>query len=343
MVPGVTQVMRDSGAEVAVFALRRRSGQALPFMEKSGLDVYFREGNKNVAKDIVPGLFWLIKQLKAWQPTHLWTSLTKATLLGQIAGQYLNIPVISWQHNAFLKPWNKHLLRLRKKRSRLWIADSNHIGTMTNKSLGVPSEQIKVWPIFAANPEAPVAQCWEPGSAIRIGSLGRLHPNKGYDILLQALNIMKSQGFTPPAPLEITIAGDGDCRQELTRIIEHSEIDYVHLPGFLSPATDFLATLHLYIQPSRNEGFCIAAHEAMQAGLPVIASSVGEMQFTISPGNTGYTVPPEDPHALAKALIRSLQEPEKLYAMGQTARDQLLKTYSHDRFRELGQSILRLI
>jgi len=58
--------------------------------------------------------------------------------------------------------------------------------------------------------------------------------------------------------------------------------DRLVLAGFVERPRDFLAGLHLYLQPSRSEGLCIAAHEAMQAGLASIVSAVGEMPYRLA-------------------------------------------------------------
>ncbi|MGH1560339.1 glycosyltransferase family 4 protein [Caulobacter segnis] len=67
------------------------------------------------------------------------------------------------------------------------------------------------------------------------------------------------------------------------------------LVGFQDRPGDFLRGLHVYLQPSRSEGLCIAAHEAMEASLPAIVSAVGEMPFSVLDERTGLVVAPDDP------------------------------------------------
>jgi glycosyltransferase involved in cell wall biosynthesis len=115
------------------------------------------------------------------------------------------------------------------------------------------------------------------------------------------------------------------------------------LPGYIDRPQHFLSGLHLYLQPSRSEGFCIAAHEAMVAGLPVLASAVGEIQFSVREGITGHTVPPRDVPALADRLGRIIAEPGRLHAMGIAARSLILERFSIGRFTAAGQTIMRRI
>src|SRR5579884_2477039 len=107
-VPAITRVLRDAGAEVAVFALTRRDGRAIAPMEAAGLSVAVRDGGLT---DHLAALRWLDRAVAAYRPTHIWTSLTRATLLGQLVGLRRRLPVICWQHAAFLLPGNLRLLR----------------------------------------------------------------------------------------------------------------------------------------------------------------------------------------------------------------------------------------
>ncbi|MBL8554251.1 MAG: glycosyltransferase, partial [Phenylobacterium sp.] len=169
-VPAVTEVLRGQGAEVELFALTRRDGRALAPMHASGLPTHVRGGGET---DHVQALSWLRRQLGRWRPQLIWTSLSRATLLGQIVGQMMGVPVVSWQHAAYLKPANRLLLRARQKASAMWVADSYSVLELTASRLHVPPQRLMLWPLFAADPAAPQAAPWRPGGPLRIGSLGR--------------------------------------------------------------------------------------------------------------------------------------------------------------------------
>lgn len=330
-VPSVADVLRRNGAEVAIFALTRRDGRAIAPMEAAGFPVIVREGGE---KDHAAALRWLNGQMRAWRPDVIWTSLTRATLLGQLVGLRRRRPVVSWQHAAFLKPANLRLLRATNRLSRLWLGDSETITQMTADRLGIGPDRLMTWPIFRANPDAPTAAIWQPGEPVRIGSLGRLHPVKGYDVLIEALRRL------PPdlAAWELAIGGDGAERPALEAAIVAAGLTNVRLAGYVDPAA-FLAGLHLYVQPSRSEGLCVAAHEALTAGLPVVASAVGELPRAIDP-SVGRLAPPGDPDALAVALADLLSQPEVLATMGAAARTKMLDRYGPDRFEAAGKAIL---
>lgn len=332
-IPSICRVMRDHGAEIRVFALTARDARALPSLRAAGLDVAVREGGE---RDHAAATLWLDQQVRDWVPSVLITSLTRATLLGQLVGLRRSVPVASWQHAAYLKPANAQLLRLSRHLSGMWISDSASVGRWTEQYLGVSRARLVEWPIFRADPVVPQANLATSSVPIRIGSLGRLHPVKGYDVLIEALADLGAQG----ADIQVCVGGDGPARPQLEALAHARGLKTLRFLGYVGNPQDFLAGLHLYVQPSRSEGFCIAAHQAMQAGLPVIASGVGELSRTIVQGRTGVTVPPGDPIALATALRRLLAAREGLSSMGAAARCAVLEAFGPERFAAAGAAVV---
>ncbi|KLI63994.1 glycosyltransferase family 4 protein [Aurantiacibacter marinus] len=335
--PQIIGSLRQAGAEVRVFALTRRNGLAIPRLLERGIEPVVREGGE---KDHPAALRWITQQVHDWRADVLWTSLTRATLLGQIAGQRFKLPVVSWQHNAFLKPWNERILRWRAAASDIWVADSAQVADLTRNRLDIAAKDVVTWPIFAANPDAPQSRSWTEGEMLRIGSLGRLHPAKGYDILIAALAQLQSTGFEPAAKFQITIGGIGKDEAQLKSQAAAAGLDTIRFAGFVEDPAAFLADQHLYLQPSRREGFCIAAHEAMQAGLPVIVSQTGEMPFTVDDPAIGLAVPVGNVPALAEALGQMLSQPLILKDMGHRARERVLEKFSQSHFDEIGAALV---
>ena len=337
-IPAVTRVLRNAGAHVEVFALTRRDGRALPAMLEDGLEVHIREGGD---RDHLSAYRWLDKKMAEFKPTLIWTSVARASIIGLLLGRKYNVPVVCWQHMATLKFSRFLLFYLLRKRPAMWIGDSDRVSEVTAKRFNVPSEKMATWPLFSVNPNAPQAQPWLNGQTLRLGSLGRLHPNKAYGILIDALALLRKRSFIAPVPFEILIAGDGG---DLNKLLLKAELagvaDQIHFVGFADNPQDFLASLHIYLQPSRTEGFCIAVHEAMQASLPIIATTVGQIPYTVEAGKSGWLVAPGDVGALAEALAEVLTHPERLAAMGQAAYARVFPRYSAEAFRHAGENIL---
>lgn len=323
--PRVISLLEREGFEVVVLALTRRDGRSLPAFTEAGIEVRVRDGGE---RDHVAALGWLRRQLREIAPDLVWSSLSRATLLCQLgAGR---VPLVSWQHNAFLRPANRLLMRALRRRTALWVADSEQVAELTAERLRVPRDEVMVWPLFAADPQAKQAAAWRPGEAVRIGSLGRLHRNKGYDVLVEALAKVGGR-------FEVSIAGEGAERDALVTQAEAADVE-LSLPGFVEPAA-YLAGLHLYVQSSRAEGLCIAAHEAMAAGLPMVASAVGELPNSIVEG-TGFLVPPGDAAALAEAIGRLVSTPGQLAVMGAAARARVLSRFGPERFEAAGRAVV---
>ncbi|MGB3167797.1 MAG: glycosyltransferase [Alteraurantiacibacter sp.] len=333
--PAILAALCGAGAEVRCAALTRRNAKGIAPIEAAGFPVVVRDGGE---RDHFAAYRWLKREARAFGATHIFTSLTRATLLGQQAGRALGLPVVSWQHNAFLKPWNERLLRWLAHRSALWVADSELVAGLTHTRLGVPRGRLVIWPIFFADPDTPQAAPWQEGAPVRVGSLGRLHPAKGYDVLIAALAILRARGITLPE-LDMTIAGEGGQRSALEAVRDRASLDLPRFIGFVDDPAAWLASLHLYLQPSRREGFCIAAHEAMAAGLPVIVSDTGEMPLTVDM-TMGRVVPVEDANALAEALADMLADPSCLAEIGEAARERVLGKFSRERFISIGAQIV---
>ena len=80
--------------------------------------------------------------------------------------------------------------------------------------------------------------------------------------------------------------------------------------------------------PSRYEGLPLAVLDAMLAELPVVAADVGSVREAVEDGSTGLLVPPDDPHALAAALRRVLDDPQLGHALGRRARAVALERFT---------------
>jgi len=337
----VLGLMQELGHEVKVLALLPQDGKAGPRLAQAGIP-YEVLGNHPWA--LFGPALRLLRRLRDDRPDLLWTSLTRGTLYGQLAGRLLGIPVVSWQHSDFLKPANLAILRRTRRLSLRWIADSAAVAEFTRLRLGIPADRIDVWAPFVADPGLPVATGWPGSGPLRLGSLGRLHHSKQYAVLLRAFARARELDAASAARLELHLAGDGEERAALESLAaELGLVEVLRFRGFVSPPAEFLSGLHGYVQTSLKEGFCIAAHEAMLAGLPVIATRVGELARSVRPGETGWLCEVGDVEALARAMLELASDPARAAAMGAAARAQVLERHSRERFRSIGERLLQVI
>lgn len=142
------------------------------------------------------------------------------------------------------------------------------------------------------------------------GSLGRLVPTKGYDILLKAWARKKIGDHGGV----LVLAGDGREKESLLNLARQLGISQeISFLGHVSDVPKFLQTLNGFVMPSRREGFGLALLEAMAAGLPVVASKVGGMPEILNPlcqEEQSYLVQSENQDLLADAMIKIMSWPE---------------------------------
>lgn len=336
-IPHLVARMRARGHTVRVLALSLQDGKSCERLDRAGIEwkVLGRS-----ARDWIGAARALFAEIRADRPDLIWTSLTGGTLYGQIAGAVCGIPVVSWQHNAFLRAGNRCALRLTRPLTGLWIADSQSVVDFSIRELGIDPARLLQWPIFRARED--VAQSTAPahGARLRIGSLGRLHVNKRYDDLLDAIAELQHREPGLAARLEFVIGGSGDQRDALLAKVRALNLRNVQFVGFVDDVHSFLASLHGYIQTSHHEGMCIAAHEAMQAGLPVIATAVGELQHSIIPGRTGWLCAAGDVTAMSRALQALAENPSRAAEMGAAGRERLLARFGENAFRQAADAAL---
>jgi glycosyltransferase involved in cell wall biosynthesis len=135
-------------------------------------------------------------------------------------------------------------------------------------------------------------------------AVGRLHPQKGYEILLDAAARWVADGG--PLPL-VAIAGDGPLHDQLAARIRAESLP-VTLLGRRDDVADLLAAADVCVLPSRWEARSLTAQEALRAGTPLVATRTGGLPELL--GDAAELVPVGDAGALAEAVVRVLTDRE---------------------------------
>ncbi len=145
-------------------------------------------------------------------------------------------------------------------------------------------------------------------------AVGRLHPQKGYDVLLDAA----ASWTGDPRPL-VAIAGDGPLEAGLDARIRAQRLP-VTLLGRRDDVADLLAAADLVVLPSRWEARSLTAQEALRAGTPLVATRTGGLPELL--GDGALLVPPGDAAALAGAVTGLLADPARAAALAAAGRAQ---------------------
>lgn len=146
-----------------------------------------------------------------------------------------------------------------------------------------------------------------PPESPSLVAVGRLTPQKGFDVLIEALPAVLERH----PDLQLTVFGEGPARRVLQeRINELGIANSVTLAGQVSDALASVATADLLVAPSRYEGLSNAVLEALCVGVPVVATSgPGASQDLVTEPAHGRLVPPGEPAPLASAIIEVLNSP----------------------------------
>jgi glycosyltransferase involved in cell wall biosynthesis len=195
------------------------------------------------------------------------------------------------------------------------LVNSDATGATVRASLPwFPGDRIRR--IYNPVPDPGSPKRAETSGRFRIGAVGRLVRQKGFDVLLTALASLD----TDP-PWDLVIAGDGALRGDLERRAGELGISSrVRFLGHVHDVPAVYAALDLLVVPSRYEGFGFVAAEGALAGLPVVASRVSSLPEVVRDGVTGRLVPPDDAAALAEAIASLARDPASARALGAAGR-----------------------
>jgi len=218
-------------------------------------------------------------------------------------------------------------MRVQKRLARRLYGRAHRIVCLTRRTAdwiaeacAVEAERIRVIPngldhqgVRALAGEPPPA--W-PAPGLRLLALGRLVGQKGFDILLDAFARARARGLEA----SLLVLGEGERRRELERQAGELQVrDVVSLPGHAANPYPALRAADAFVLSSRWEGFGLVVLEAMALGTPVVSTDCRSGPREILDG-TGLLVPPEDPGALADALLEIAADPERRARLAEQAR-----------------------
>jgi len=161
-----------------------------------------------------------------------------------------------------------------------------------------------------------------------MGMLAELHPTKRIKDAIAALAELKDE----QPDLVLVVLGEGEERARLQEQILNAGLsERVILAGFVQDGSSYLPAFDFFLMPSRVEALAYALIEAGYAGLPVIASRAGGMPEVVKHAETGLLVQPRNPHVLARAIRRTLENPEEAKEFANKLQSSVTKRFSKER------------
>jgi len=163
--------------------------------------------------------------------------------------------------------------------------------------------------------------------AVVVGSAGMLTEQKAHSVLIEAVDRANAES---ERPIELVISGDGELRGQLKAQIENADhSDRLHLLGFLQKREQVYKMMHeidVYAMPSRWEGFCVAALEAMAIGNACVFSDIPEFRRPFE--GLAYFHEVDNDSELSrqiKALVDNIEQKEQIE---KKARDHISREYT---------------
>lgn len=184
-----------------------------------------------------------------------------------------------------------------------YIAVSGAVAQYYRENKWVPEKKISLIHNTTEHEGAMIED--EKKFAYRLGFLGRLVHQKGLDILIKAMGLLKDKG----ARWTLIIGGTGPLKNDLTELVNEEGLqDKVTFSGNISEKDHFFNDIDVFVLPSRFEGFPLVLIEAGMYKMPVIATKVSGNPEIIRDNETGILVESENEYALAEAIEKYTDE-----------------------------------
>ncbi len=268
--------------------------------------------------------------------------LTYANIVGSISGVVAGIPVICSRRNLKDSPLHfstgryiletlcLNFLAKRVMANGYAIAEANNRRLLFTSIDVIPNAIIL--PDLISMEERLKIRGELVGDASRsiVFSSGRLFPVKRFEDIIAAVQIVRAS----IPDICLVIAGEGISRAGLEKRIR--DLDLAHnviLTGYRDDVPRLLMASDVYVNASSMEGMSVAILEAMAAGLPVIATDVGDTGRVVVDG-TGRLIPRHRPDMIASTLLDFFKNPKEMHRMGENARERIRLKYNADDWLE---------
>jgi glycosyltransferase involved in cell wall biosynthesis len=275
---------------------------------------------------------------------HGWGTFLEGAAASFFAPRLAYVHTVHGAHLAYppglrsrVKVALRHLLERRLASRYRFIAAVSEVARQSaEREIGLPAERL----VTVHNGIACSADAAPPapggGTPLVLITVGRLAAVKNQGLMLQALAELRRSGVAA----RLVVVGDGPERDALSRqAAELGVSSDVSFAGFRKDVGSLLASADMFLLSSRYEGVSIALLEAMRAGLPVVATSVGGVPETVADGETGLLTPNDDAPAFAAAVRQLALDAGLRRRLGAAGHTRLQQHFSLEstarRYREL--------
>lgn len=337
---GLAQTFRQGKYDIkSVFASFYENGRGREFIEKTQKEGFQAVLMKNDTPHLWRATRELSQILRDNKPDIVFLHGFKPRLLGWIATCRLNVPIVGVSHGWTGEDWK---VRLYDKVDKWVHHRMDHVICVSKGQAekvirsGTPKNRVSVihnavqMERFMRNPvpedRHTLEQMFQRTKPPRflLGAVGRLSPEKGFDVLLNALATLDED-------VGLIIFGEGVLRDSLEEQAKQRGIaDRVVFAGFTSELDRYMPHFDLFVQSSHTEGLPCVLLEAMGAETAVVATNVGGTNEVVLEGETGLLVSSNDVTGLANAVRTLLAEDELRRNMGQRGRKRVQEHFTFE-------------
>lgn len=242
-------------------------------------------------------------------------------------------PAVIWHHHTgrfALEDRAAWLYRLAALRISGVITVNQALADWTQRRLGIPAERVRFIPNFVSETQTNQTTGLPGTAGARIVCVANLHADKDHLTLLRAMAEVVER--VPQAHLLLV----GEAREKSYRQMLKDELEKLHLKDHVSllgqrnDVAGILSACDIGVLSSVSEGLPMALIEYGFAGLPVIATEVGQCPDVLDQGKAGIMVPPGSPEKLAGALISLLESSELRHKLRERFSQRARETYSSE-------------
>jgi phosphatidylinositol alpha-1,6-mannosyltransferase len=293
---------------------------ALPLLRNLAFLVYLPVLIRRYRIDVVLHTIWLTALI-----SHLYYHFIPTPYFISVHASEILDDTRTWRRRlkGYLKRWR--ICALKKARGLFPVS---RFSAKIVSSLGIEKNRICVIPNGVDPQRFRLTTTVRRKNKIRkLLTVARLDLHKGHDLVLEAIAIIKKEGFR----LSYLIAGEGEeethLRNEVRKLGLEGQVEFA---GFVpdSELPDIYAEADIFVMASRQipgrldliEGFGIAFLEASASGLPVVAGNSGGVSDAVRDGKTGFLVDPNKPEAIARVLKLLLNDIDRARQLGEQGR-----------------------
>lgn len=271
--------------------------------------------------------------IKKEQPNIVHTWLSRANVVGRLSSCGLNVPVVSSlrvietqkKYHLWMERWTQRFCKfVTVNSSSLKQFAIQRIGISSEKIIFIPNG-IDAPPVYDAKMAQAFRARWAGSAQFVIGTIGRLHSQKGIDTFVGAAQMVLKE--IPNC--HFLIIGDGPEQSALQDLIELLGLEKkVLLCGWAKNPMEVMAALDIFALCSRWEGMPNTILEAMALRKPIVSSAFNGIDDLISADEQGLVFPIGNVQLCAAAMLKILKNSELAQRLGENAYEKVTRQFS---------------